>query len=694
MTRHAFLVLGMHRSGTSALTRVLGLMGAALPHDLMPPTADNPQGYWESWRIAGLNNRLLESAGTHWSDDAAILPEWFADPCRAGDREEAVALLADEFAAAPAIVLKDPRICRLIPFWKTVLDAAGFETRAVLALRDPLEVARSLAARAADPAFSPAAIPDPARGLLLWLRYVLDAEQHSRELARHVIDYADLIRDWRTALQPLSGIASLSRLPPDTTAAAIDAFLDPTLRRQGRDGAGHGGGTAPPGLARLRSLHEAIKGRPAQAAAACDAARADLERLSLLHPSARTDRDSQVAGDARAAAILAGMETAFPASPRTGRSILFLSGSPHSIGHVYRVLHPLDALDEHGWRTAWLPIDSPAALTRLKTTDLVTVFRCPWTPALETIVAACRQRGIPVVYDIDDLIFEPDLMATGAFGYLDTLPDAERQQWIAGAADYRRALREADAAVLTTPPLAAAAAAHCQLVSVLPNAHSPAMFAAAAVARTIPKPAAVDGRPRLGFASGTPTHQRDFAVVAPALARLFRRRPEPLLTIVGHLDIGAFPALGDYPDRIEVRPHVPLERLPEEVARFDINLAPLEVGNPFCEAKSPIRCTTAATVAVPTVASPTAPLRAALIDDVTGFLAADTGEWERAFDRLLDDPSLRQRMGEAAHAALLKRMGWPVWSGLAEGVYSAVLREHGGRPRDPDQTRPTDSLSR
>ena len=127
MTRHALLVLGMHRSGTSALTRVLGLMGAALPHDPMPPTADNPQGYWESQRIARLNNRLLESAGTDWSNDAAIPPEWFADPCRAGDREEAIALLANEFAAAPSIVLKDPRICRLIPFWKTVLDAAGFD---------------------------------------------------------------------------------------------------------------------------------------------------------------------------------------------------------------------------------------------------------------------------------------------------------------------------------------------------------------------------------------------------------------------------------------------------------------------------------------------------------------------------------------------------------------------------------------
>ncbi len=674
MRRHAFLVLGMHRSGTSALTRVLGLMGAALPRDPMPPTADNPQGYWESRRIARFNNRLLESAGTHWTDDAGIPPEWFSDPRRSADRAEAVALIAEEFAAAPAIVLKDPRICRLVPFWKTVLDAAGLETRAVLTVRDPLEVARSLAARAADPAFSPAAIRDPARGLLLWLRHVLDAERHSRDLVRHVIHYADLLQDWRRVLRPLDGVAALPRLAPDT-AAAIDAFLDPMLRRQAASDTAPQSDAAPPGLSRLRSLLDALGSGSEQATAACDATLADLERLSLLHPRTRSEHDPLAPEDPRSAAILAGLDQARPAAPRTARSILFLSGAPASIGHVYRVLHPIEALGEHGWQTSWLPADSPDALARLDAIDVLSIFRCPWTPALEAVVTACRRRGIVVAYDIDDLIFDPDLMEAGAFGYLDSLPDADRRRWIVAAGDYRRALRAADAAVLTTPPLAAAARPHGPRVHVLPPGYSAAMYAAAAAARSLAKPSAGDGRPRLGFASGTPTHQRDFAVIVPALERLFARRPEPLLTVVGHLDLGAFPQLAVHADRIEVRPHVPFARLPEEVTRFDINLAPLEVGNPFCEAKSPIRCTTAATVAVPTVASPTAPLRDALIDGETGFLAADTAEWVRAFDRLLDDPPLRRRMGEAAHAFLIARMSWPAWSGLADAVYAAVLRE-------------------
>ena len=150
-----------------------------------------------------------------------------------------------------------------------------------------------------------------------------------------------------------------------------------------------------------------------------------------------------------------------------------------------------------------------------------------------------------------------------------------------------------------------------------------------------------------------------------------------MLTIVGALDLAAFPELEPHAARIELRPLVPLDRLPEEVARFDINLAPLEVGNPFCEAKSPIRCTTAATVGVPTVASPTEPLSDAIVPGETGFLANDVEGWEEAVDCLLGDPEFRSRMGEAAEVRLRERMGWSTWSALADRTYSAILHAHG-----------------
>ena len=66
--RKALVVLGMHRSGTSALARVLSLRGAALPRQVLPPNAGNEKGYWEPERVVALNERILQSAGLAWND--------------------------------------------------------------------------------------------------------------------------------------------------------------------------------------------------------------------------------------------------------------------------------------------------------------------------------------------------------------------------------------------------------------------------------------------------------------------------------------------------------------------------------------------------------------------------------------------------------------------------------------------------
>lgn len=358
-------------------------------------------------------------------------------------------------------------------------------------------------------------------------------------------------------------------------------------------------------------------------------------------------------------------------------SILFLSHDPATAGHVYRVGNPVAALGSRGWQARWLPSTDPELAAAAHAADLVVAFRCPLSPALEAVITGCRHRGKPFVYDVDDLLFDPDLMASGAVAYLDTLPEAERQQWVAVAADHRRMLMEADAVVCTTTPLAAAASRSCPKTHVVPNVHAPAMLERAAVVRRREKPSQADGRPRLGFASGTPTHQRDFRVAAAAIARILARRPEPMLTVVGVLDLADFPELAPHASRIEVRPRVAFDDVAGEMARFDVNLAPLELGNPFCEAKSPIRCTLASAVGVPTVASPTQPLREAIIDGETGLLAATTADWEQAIERLLDDPGLRNRMGEAAFERVAAPAWWTAWCDRVHAVYSAISAAHG-----------------
>jgi len=102
---------------------------------------------------------------------------------------------------------------------------------------------------------------------------------------------------------------------------------------------------------------------------------------------------------------------------------------------------------------------------------------------------------------------------------------------------------------------------------------------------------------------------------------------------------------------------VPLPQLPQEMARFDINLAPLEVGNPFCEAKSELKYFEAALVDVPTVASPTGPYRRAITQGETGYLAMEPAQWEAALRALLGDAALRRRVASAARRDVLWTYG-------------------------------------
>jgi len=110
--RTAIVVLGMHRSGTSALTRMLSLLGAHLPEHLLGANPTNKAGHWEPERLVNLHDQMLGEAGSCWYDwrafDPAALPPGRLDHYRA----EITRIISEEYGEAPLIVLKDPRICR------------------------------------------------------------------------------------------------------------------------------------------------------------------------------------------------------------------------------------------------------------------------------------------------------------------------------------------------------------------------------------------------------------------------------------------------------------------------------------------------------------------------------------------------------------------------------------------------------
>lgn len=224
--RSAYLVLGMHRSGTSAATQLLALAGANLPDNVMPGDEHNAKGYFEPWRIAIFNDQRLRAAGGAW-DDAFSHP-YRPAPDEAEWNSRAAALFRAEYGDVAYPLLKDPRVSVLMPMWRSVLAGEGLTARCVIPIRHPLAVAGSLARRDEFPTI---------KSVLLWTTYMLAAEAGSQDLPRAFLDYDTLLADWRPEVARLEA-AHGAPLPGLTAKAAkqIDAFLSPELRHNASEG--------------------------------------------------------------------------------------------------------------------------------------------------------------------------------------------------------------------------------------------------------------------------------------------------------------------------------------------------------------------------------------------------------------------------------------------------------------------------
>jgi hypothetical protein len=220
----AILVLGMHRSGTSSIAGSLIRLGGAAPLHLMPAQWDNERGFWESSVISDLNDEILAAGGSDWQDWRNFDFKRIDDAVVTGLRARARSALLAEFDDARLPVIKDPRMCRLMPFWSSVFREMDWSVRALLPVRSPLEVALSLNRRDGI-ALS--------RGSLMWLRHALEAEAGTREMPRAFLNWRDFLADPRRSLARVG--ASLNLAWPrwgERALMEIDEYVSEDLWRQ------------------------------------------------------------------------------------------------------------------------------------------------------------------------------------------------------------------------------------------------------------------------------------------------------------------------------------------------------------------------------------------------------------------------------------------------------------------------------
>jgi glycosyltransferase involved in cell wall biosynthesis len=343
-------------------------------------------------------------------------------------------------------------------------------------------------------------------------------------------------------------------------------------------------------------------------------------------------------------------------------SILFLSGEPDTPGNYYRVLNYVDAARKNGWRADWIRADEVAArISEVSGFDVLMIWRAPWNGPVSQAAKIMRELGRQVIFDCDDLMTEPRLATEQFIDGIRSQAMSEHhvQEFFS---QVRQTMAFADLCFTTTDEMAFHFRWSDKTAFVNPNGfnqeiHDRARHSARSWAKRR------DGLVRMGYAGGSRTHQKDLAQAMGGVCQILREHPECRLVLFRSgdgtplVDIEEYPDLAGLEQQIEWRPLQPFLNLPTEMARFDINLAPLEVGNPFCEAKSQLKFFEAALVDCPTVASPTGPFRESMMHGETGFLALTGDDWHACLKQLVIDPKLRDRVGRAAYLAALARFG-------------------------------------
>jgi O-antigen biosynthesis protein len=218
--RRLVVVLGMHRSGTSAITKSLELLGVCLGDELHPAGFDNPKGFWEDSECVEINNRLLTHLGSAYDRLGIAWDEIQSDSQVCELRLMATQLVSRRLIENNGIWgFKDPRTCRLLGFWKEIFLASACEVCFVIAVRNPASVVSSLAVRNNIPA---------EKAYFLWLQHVLPPLSFMEDAPRVVVEYDELLENPWSQIIRMSGKLGLAL--PDRQSALVKEFEDDFLQ--------------------------------------------------------------------------------------------------------------------------------------------------------------------------------------------------------------------------------------------------------------------------------------------------------------------------------------------------------------------------------------------------------------------------------------------------------------------------------
>jgi hypothetical protein len=212
-------IAGMHRSGSSVISRAMTIMGINHTNHLMPAHEDNKKGYWEDEEFIEFNDNLLAKTGQTWYEPKATNHEeieWWASELN----KEALSLLRKKISNKDHICLKDPRLCNLIPFWKKICDDNKIKMRLIASYRHPIENANSIYKRDKI---------NINQGLLLWSAHYINLLSSTSGDQIYFIKYNDILSNPANQIQKISKFLNQPIIIDELNKFKIE-FLDHSLR--------------------------------------------------------------------------------------------------------------------------------------------------------------------------------------------------------------------------------------------------------------------------------------------------------------------------------------------------------------------------------------------------------------------------------------------------------------------------------
>lgn len=351
--------------------------------------------------------------------------------------------------------------------------------------------------------------------------------------------------------------------------------------------------------------------------------------------------------------------------------VIFINGCDYSVPHPirYRVDHQIEELEAAGLTVqkvnAW---EMEKDILRHARTFII--FRCPLSDEVESLIRQAKKLNKRVIYDIDDLVI--DTAYTDSIPFVNAMTAHDKSCYDDGVRRMGETLKLCDCAITTTEGMAEELKKYVPRVYINRNVASESMidYSNIAIYRRdvlpslqsssvlpedrVPYKRAVERRDekqktqeiRIGYFSGSITHNADFNSVLPALSKVMETHHNVTLMVGGELDVPD--DLMPFSERIVTFPFCDWRRLPNYIASCDINIAPLE-NTLFNRAKSENKWIESSLVKVPTVASNVGAFKKMIQDGVTGFLCDCVEDWCAALNRLILDSDLRKSVGESAY---------------------------------------------